>query len=260
MDRIEGRNPVFEALRAGRPIDAVYIAKGSSGRQIDRIIEEARKRGVELRFVPREEVESMALSEAPQGVVAVAEPWGYSELEDVFELAERKGEAPFVVILDRIQGPHNFGAILRSADAAGVHGVIIPKNRAVGITPVVAKASAGAVEYVKVVRVTNIVRTIGELKERGIWIAGASAGEGEYYYKTDLTGPIGLVVGSEGEGLGRLVAESCDFHICIPMAGNVQSLNVSVATGILLFDVLRQRMEKSERNTKAQGGIFDENK
>ena len=240
---IEGRNAVLEAFRSGKSIDRLFILDGCKDGPIQSIVREARKHDTIINFVPKERLNSMSSTGKHQGVIAQAAAYDYSEMEDIFALAEKKGEEPFVIILDNIEDPHNLGAIIRTANQCGAHGVIIPKRRAVGLTATVAKASAGAINYTPVVKVTNLVQTMEELKERGLWFVCADM-DGEVMYKQNLTGPIGLVIGNEGEGVGRLVKENCDFITKIPMMGDIDSLNASVAMGILAYEIVRQRMMK----------------
>ncbi|MBR6223645.1 MAG: 23S rRNA (guanosine(2251)-2'-O)-methyltransferase RlmB [Lachnospiraceae bacterium] len=240
---IEGRNAVMEAFRSGRVIDKLFVQKDARDGSMNSILREAKKRDVIIKYVEKTRLDEMSETGKHQGVIANAAAYEYSELEDIFALAEEKGEPPFVMILDEIEDPHNLGAIIRTANLAGAHGVIIPKNRAVGLTATVVKASAGALNYTPVVKVTNISKTIEELKERGLWFACAAM-DGEVMYDQNLTGPIGLVIGNEGNGVSRLVREKCDFQTAIPMKGDIDSLNASVAAGVLAFEVVRQRMSK----------------
>lgn len=238
---IEGRNAVIEALRAGTPVDRLFILDGCQDGPMSTIRREARKRDIPIKFVTKDRLDQMSPTGKHQGVIAYGASYEYAEVEDILKAARDKGEDPFVVLLDGIEDPHNLGAIIRSANQAGAHGVIIPKDRAVGLTATVAKASAGALAYTPVARVTNIGQCIESLKKEGIWFACADM-DGDSLYKTNLTGPIGLVIGSEGNGVGRLVKSKCDFNVSIPMKGDIDSLNASVAAGILLFEVVRQRM------------------
>lgn len=240
---IEGRNPVIEAIRAGKPIDKLYVQDGCNDGPVMTIKREAKKRDIFIKYVARERLDQLSETGKHQGVIAYAAAYEYSEIEDIFAKAEEKGEAPFVFILDNIEDPHNLGAIIRTANLAGAHGVIIPKNRAVGLTATVARTSAGALNYTPVVRVTNIAKTIEELKDKGLWFVCADM-DGEIMYKQNLTGPIGLVIGNEGEGVSRLVKEKCDYVASIPMSGDIDSLNASVATGVLAYEIVRQRMAK----------------
>ncbi|PKM93461.1 MAG: 23S rRNA (guanosine(2251)-2'-O)-methyltransferase RlmB [Firmicutes bacterium HGW-Firmicutes-1] len=238
---IEGRNAVVEALKADRSIDKLFIidSEQQSG-PIKTIVAEARKRGVVIRFETKEMMDKISNTNKHQGVIAYVAAYDYVEVEDILQIAKDKGEPPFVIILDSIEDPHNLGAILRTANIAGVHGVIIPKRRAVGLTATVSKTSAGAIEYTPVARVTNIVRTIEDLKKQGLWIACADM-DGQLMYKVDLKGPLAIVVGGEGAGVGKLVKEKCDLIAKVPMKGDIDSLNVSVATSILVYEALRQR-------------------
>lgn len=238
---VEGRNAVIEALRSGRAVDRLFMLDKSSDGPMQTIKSEAKKRGLKIEFVKRERLDQISVTGNHQGVIAYMAACEYSEMEDIFALAEKRGEDPFVFILDNIVDPHNLGAIIRTANLAGAHGVIIPKNRAVGLTAVVEKASAGALNHTPVVKVTNLVRTIEELKERGLWFVCADM-DGQVIYNLDLRGPIGLVIGSEGEGVGRLVKEKCDFVASIPMKGDIDSLNASVAAGVAAFEIVRQRL------------------
>ena len=243
MANIEGRNPIIEALRSDRAIDKLMISNTSKEGSIKKIIGMAKEKNIVIQYVDKHKLDEISTSHSHQGVIAVVSDYKYYELEDLLEIARERGEDPFFIILDEITDPHNLGTIIRTADAVGAHGVIIPKRRSVHITSVVAKASAGAVEYVPVCKVTNIVNTIKQLKKEGIWIAAADM-DGEVFYEQNLTGPIGLVIGSEGFGVSRLVKQNCDFVVKMPMIGNVSSLNASVAGGILLYEIFRQRMKK----------------
>ena len=241
-DLIAGRNAVIEALRAKKPIDKIFILDGCKDGPIRTIIREAKKTDAILKFVDKERLNHLT-SEQHQGVVAMAAAYEYAEIQDMFDKAEEKGEAPFFILLDGIEDPHNLGAIIRTANLAGAHGVIIPKNRAAGLTPTVAKTSAGAIHYTPVAKVTNLARTMEELKEKGMWFVCADM-DGEVMYDQNLTGSIGLVIGNEGTGVSRLVKEHCDFTASIPMKGDIDSLNASVAAGVLAFEIVRQRMEQ----------------
>lgn len=240
---IEGRNAVIEAFRSGKTIDKVFILDGCQDGPIKTVLREAKKADTIINFVAKERLDQISTTGKHQGVIAFAAAYEYAEIEDMFKLAEEKGEPPFLVLLDSIEDPHNLGAIIRTANQAGAHGVIIPKRRAVGLTATVAKTSAGALNYTPVAKVTNLAATIEELKEKGLWFVCASM-EGEVMYNLDLKGPIGLVIGSEGEGVSRLVKEKCDFVAKIPMYGNVDSLNASVAMGVLAYEIVRQRVAK----------------
>ena len=238
---IEGRNAVLEAFRSGRPIDKVFILDGCQDGPVRTIVREAKKHDTILNFVGKERLSQLSETGKHQGVIACAAAYEYADIEDMFKLAEKRGEDPFFILLDNIEDPHNLGAIIRTANLAGAHGVIIPKRRAVGLTAVVAKTPAGALNYTPVAKVTNLAKTMEELKERGMWFVCADMG-GESMYKLNLTGSIGLVIGSEGEGVGRLVKEKCDFIAAIPMKGEIDSLNASVAAGVLSYEIVRQRM------------------
>ena len=238
---IEGRNSVFEALSAGRPIDKIWISETVRPGGVKKLMDLAKERQVPVQFVKPQKINSVSQTEASQGVVAVCGAVAYAALEDLFRKAEEKNTPPFFIICDEITDPHNLGAIIRSANAAGADGVIIPKNRSAGLDAVTAKTSAGAVHYTPVVRVTNLSQTIDALKERGLWIAGADM-SGETLYESNMTGPIALVIGSEGKGVSRLIREKCDFMVKIPMLGKTESLNASVAAAIMMYEVVRQRM------------------
>jgi 23S rRNA (guanosine2251-2'-O)-methyltransferase len=239
-NKIEGRNPVIEAIRAGQPIDRLYIQDGLNDGPISTVKREAKKRDIYVKFVDKARLDKMSDTGMHQGVIAVAAAYEYSDMEDIFALAEERGESPFVYILDGIEDPHNLGAIIRTANLSGAHGVIIPKNRAVGLTATVAKTSAGALNYTPVVKVTNIARTIDELKDRGMWFVCADM-DGSLMYDLDLKGSIGLVIGNEGSGVSKLVREKCDMVASIPMKGQINSLNASVAAGVLAYEIVRQR-------------------
>lgn len=239
---IAGRNAVVEALRAKKPLDKIFILDGCQDGPIRTIVREAKKTDAILKFVDKDRLNHLT-EEHHQGVVAIAAAYEYAEVEDLFKKAEEKGEDPFFILLDGIEDPHNLGAIIRTANLAGAHGVIIPKHRAAGLTPTVAKTSAGAIHYTPVAKVTNLAKTMEELKERGMWFVCADM-DGEVMYRQNLTGPIGLVIGNEGLGVSRLVKEKCDFIASIPMKGDIDSLNASVAAGVLAFEIVRQRMEK----------------
>lgn len=241
--KIEGRNAVIEAFRSGKTIDRLFILDGCQDGPIQTIKREARKQDTIIKYVAKERLDQISETGGKhQGVIAVMAAYEYSEMEDIFKIAEEKGEAPFIFILDNIEDPHNLGAIIRTANLAGAHGVIIPKNRAVGLTATVARTSAGALNYTPVVKVTNIAQTIEELKKRGLWFVCADM-DGEVMYNLNLTGPIGLVIGNEGEGVGRLVKEKCDYVAAIPMKGDIDSLNASVAAGVLAYEIVRQRLK-----------------
>lgn len=237
---IEGRNAVIEAFRSGKTIDKLYILDGCQDGPVLTIKKEAGKRDVLVKYVAKERLDQLSATGKHQGVIAVAAAYEYASVEDILQKARERQEPPFLILLDNIEDPHNLGAIIRTANLAGAHGVIIPKNRAVGLTATVAKASAGALNYTPVAKVTNLARTIEELKKEGLWFVCADM-SGTVMYDLDLKGPIGLVIGSEGEGVGRLVKEKCDMVAAIPMKGDIDSLNASVATGVLAYEILRQR-------------------
>lgn len=239
---IEGRNAVIEAFRSGKPVDKLYVLDGCQDGPIRTIIREARKHDTIINFVTKERLDQLSETKKHQGVIAHALAYEYSTVEDMLALAEKRGEAPFLILLDNIEDPHNLGAIIRTANLAGAHGVIIPKRRAAGLTAVVAKTSAGALNYTPVAKVTNLAKTMEELKEKGLWFVCADMG-GETMYNLNLKGAIGLVIGNEGEGVGRLVKEKCDFIASIPMKGDIDSLNASVATGVLAYEIVRQRLQ-----------------
>lgn len=239
---IEGRNAVIEAFRAGRTIDKIFILDGCQDGPVLTIKREAVKHGSLIKYVTKERLDQMSETGKHQGVIAYAAAYEYAEVEDILQKARDKGEAPFLFLLDNIEDPHNLGAIIRTANLAGAHGVIIPKNRAVGLTATVAKASAGALNYTPVAKVTNLGQTIEELKKEGLWFVCADM-DGTRMYQLDLRGPIGLVIGNEGSGVGRLVKEKCDFIASIPMQGDIDSLNASVAAGVLAYEIVRQRLQ-----------------
>lgn len=238
---IEGRNAVMEAFRSGKTIDKLYVLDGCQDGPINSIKREARKQSCLVKYVEKERLDQMSETGKHQGVIAKAAAYEYAEVEDILEAARQKGEAPFIFLLDNIEDPHNLGAIIRTANLAGAHGVIIPKNRAVGLTATVARTSAGALNYTPVAKVTNLSKTIEELKKEGLWFVCADMG-GTSMYDLNLTGAIGLVIGNEGEGVGRLVKEKCDYVASIPMKGNIDSLNASVAAGVLAYEIVRQRL------------------
>jgi 23S rRNA (guanosine2251-2'-O)-methyltransferase len=239
-DFIGGRNPVIEALKSGRDINKIWIAEGSQKGSIQQIVGLAKESNVMVQYVPKKKIEQM-VSENHQGVVASVAAYQYAEIDDLFHRAEQKGEDPFILILDELEDPHNLGSIMRTADAAGVHGIIIPKRRAVGLTSTVAKASTGAIEHIPVARVTNLSRAVDELKERGVWVAGTDAQGKQDFRQLDGTLPIGLIIGSEGKGMSRILRDKCDFLVQLPMIGHVTSLNASVAASILMYEVYRKR-------------------
>ena len=240
---IEGRNAVLEAFRSGKPIDKVFVLDGCQDGPVRTIVREAKKHGALLSFVSKDRLNQLSQTGKHQGVIAYAAAYDYSEVDDMLALAEERGEAPFLLLLDGIEDPHNLGAIIRTANIAGAHGVIIPKRRAAGLTATVAKTSAGALNYTPVAKVTNLAKTIEELKEKGMWFVCADM-DGDLMYDLNLTGPIGVVIGSEGQGVSRLVKEKCDYIAGIPMKGEITSLNASVAGGVLAFEIVRQRLGK----------------
>lgn len=240
---IEGRNAVIEAYRSGKPIDKLFILDGCQDGPMMTIKREAKKHDTLVKYVTKERLDQLSETGKHQGVIAYAAAYEYAEVDDILEAAKKKGEPPFIFLLDNIEDPHNLGAIIRTANLAGAHGVIIPKHRAVGLTATVAKTSAGALNYTPVAKVANLGQTIDELKEKGIWFVCADM-DGEVMYRQNLTGPIGLVIGNEGNGVSRLVKEKCDFTTAIPMKGDIDSLNASVAAGVLAFEIVRQRLSK----------------
>ena len=245
-EQIEGRNAVLEAFRSGKCVDKLFILDGCQDGPVRTIAREARKTDTIINYVTKERLDQLSETRAHQGVIAQVAAYEYSTVDEILARAEEKGEPPFLVLLDNVEDPHNLGAIIRTANLAGAHGVIIPKRRAVGLTSTVAKTSAGAINYTPVAKVTNIAKTIEELKEKGIWFVCADMG-GETMYDLDLTGPMGLVIGNEGEGVSRLVRKACDFTASIPMKGDIDSLNASVAAGVLAYEIVRQRLVKSSK-------------
>ena len=240
-NKIEGRNAVLEAFRSGKPVDKLFVLDGCQDGPVRTIIREARKHDTIIQFVEKERLHQLSETGRHQGVIAYTASYEYAEVEDMLALAKERGEDPFLVLLDGIEDPHNLGAIIRTVNLAGAHGVIIPKRRAVGLTATVAKTSAGALNYTPVAKVTNLVKTMEELKKEGLWFVCADMG-GEKMYDLNLKGPIGLVIGNEGEGVSRLVKETCDYVASIPMHGDIDSLNASVAAGVLAYEIVRQRM------------------
>ncbi len=239
--KIEGRNPVLEAFRSGKTIDKLFVQDGCQDGPIRTILREARKQDTIVRFVTKERLDQLSETRRHQGVIAIAAAYTYATVEDILEKAAQKGEDPFIFILDGIEDPHNLGAMIRTANLCGAHGVIIPKHRAVGLTGVVARTSAGAINYTPVAKVANLGQTVEQLKKAGLWFVCADM-DGEVMYRLNLKGPIGLIIGSEGEGVGRLLKEKCDFTAAIPMKGDIDSLNASVAAGVLAYEIVRQRM------------------
>ena len=239
-NKIEGRNAVLEALRAGKPIDKLYVLDGCPDGPVRTIIREAKKGDTIINYVKKERLDQLSETGHHQGVIAMAASYEYETVEDILEKAKEPGEAPFIFVLDNIEDPHNLGAMIRTANLAGAHGVIIPKRRAVGLTSTVARTSAGAINYTPVAKVTNLKQTMEQLKKEGMWFVCADM-DGTPYYQMDLKGPMGLVIGNEGEGVSRLIKETCDFVASIPMKGDIDSLNASVAAGVLAFEIARQR-------------------
>ena len=239
---IEGRNAVIEAFRSGKTVDKLYILDGCQDGPVMTIKREAKKHDTLVKYVTKERLDQMSQTGKHQGVIAVIAAYDYAEVDDILQKARDKGEAPFIFLLDNIEDPHNLGAIIRTANLAGAHGVIIPKNRAVGLTATVARTSAGALNYTPVAKVTNLAKTIEELKKEGMWFVCADMG-GTSMYQLDLKGPMGLVIGNEGDGVSRLVREKCDFIASIPMKGDIDSLNASVAAGVLAYEIVRQRLQ-----------------
>ena len=239
---IEGRNAIIEAFRAGRSVDKLFIQEHTKEGSMNTLLREAKKTNTLIKYVPKERLDQISETGHHQGAVAFVAAYNYAEIDDMFALAQERGESPFIIILDEIEDPHNLGAIIRTANLAGAHGVIVPKNRACGLTATVVKASAGAINYTPIAKVTNISQTIESLKDKGMWFVCADM-DGETMYDIDLTGSIGLVVGNEGKGVSRLVKEKCDFIASIPMKGDIDSLNASVATGVLAYEIVRQRIK-----------------
>ena len=240
-NKIEGRNAVLEALRAGKPIDKLYVLDGCPDGPVRTIIREAKKGDTIINYVKKERLDQLSETGHHQGVIAMAASYEYATVEDILEKAKEKGEAPFIFVLDNIEDPHNLGAMIRTANLAGAHGVIIPKRRAVGLTSTVARTSAGAINYTPVAKVTNLKQTMEQLKKEGMWFVCADM-DGTPYYQMDLKGPMGLVIGNEGEGVSRLIKETCDFVASIPMKGDIDSLNASVAAGELAYEIVSQRL------------------
>lgn len=244
QDQVEGRNAVLELIESGKDINKIYIEKGEKQGSINKILNEANKRKILITEIDKQKFRQMAQTPNAQGVIAIVPPFDYCDVYDIIALAKQRQEDPFILILDGIEDPHNLGSIIRTAETAGVHGIIIPKRRAASVNSTVAKVSAGAVEYMKIARVNNIVETINTLKKEGIWICGTDMQGKEYYYQQDLTGPLAIVIGSEGAGMSRLVKENCDFLTKIPMQGKITSLNASVSAGIVIYESRVQRMKK----------------
>lgn len=240
-DKVEGRNSVFELLNSNRDINKIYIQKGERHGAINKIISLAKEKHIVISEIEKNKLDQMSQTKNHQGIIAVVPPFNYCEVEDILELAKSKQEAPFIIILDGIEDPHNLGSIIRTAETAGVHGIIIPKRRAIAVNATVSKTSAGAVEHMKIARVSNLVQTIDYLKENGVWICGTDMDTNTYYYNQDLKGALAIVIGSEGFGMSRLVKEKCDFLVKIPMKGKVTSLNASVSAGIVIYEAVRQK-------------------
>ena len=239
-NQLEGRNAILEALKSGRDIEKLFVLKGNVEGTIKRIIAQAAQKGIVIQEVSRQKLDELSQTKNHQGVIALASAHYYAEIEDILENARQKGEDPFIILLDGITDPHNLGALIRSAECAGAHGVIIPKRRSVGLNATVGKTSAGAIEYMPVARVTNLVKTMEQLKKQGLWFACADM-KGLDYFDTDLKGPLGIIIGSEGDGVSRLVKENCDFTVSVPMYGKIDSLNASVAGALFMYEVVRQR-------------------
>ena len=241
-EQIEGRNAVLEAFRSGKCVDKLFILDGCQDGPVRTIAREARKTDTIINYVTKERLDQLSETHAHQGVIAQVAAYDYSTVDEILAKAEAKGEAPFLILLDNVEDPHNLGAIIRTANLAGAHGVIIPKRRAVGLTATVARTSAGALNYTPVAKVTNLVKTMEDLKKKGLWFVCADM-DGDVMYDVNMKGPIGLVIGNEGEGVGRLVKDTCDFTARIPMKGDIDSLNASVAAGVLAYEIVRQRMQ-----------------
>ena len=246
-DQIEGRNSVLELLESGKDINKIYVTRGERHGSINKILAIAKERKIIVVEKDKRQMDEMAQEESYQGVIAIVPPFEYVEIEEILNTAKEKNEEPFVLILDGIEDPHNLGSIIRTAETAGVHGIIIPKRRAASVNSTVNKASAGAVEHMKIARVTNISDSIEELKQAGLWICGTDICAEKYYYNQDLTGPLGIVIGNEGKGISEKVKKNCDFNVKIPMKGKVTSLNASVSTGIIVYEAVKQRIARSEK-------------
>ena len=246
-DQVEGRNSVLELLESGKDINKIFVAKGERHGSINKIIAIAKEKGIIIVEKDKRQMDEMAQNENYQGVIAIVPPFEYCEIEDILDVAREKNEDPFVLILDGIEDPHNLGSIIRTAETAGVHGIIIPKRRAVGVNSTVNKVSAGAVEHMKIARVTNISDSIDKLKDAGLWICGTDINTEKYHYNQDLTGPLGIVIGNEGSGISDKVKKNCDFLVKIPMKGKVTSLNASVSAGIVIYESVKQRLIKEEK-------------
>ena len=247
---IEGRNAVIEAFRAGKTVDKLFVLEHCKEGSMNTVLREAKKHDTIINYVKKERLDQMSETGKHQGVIAYIAAFEYATVDDILKKAEDKGEPPFVVILDDIEDPHNLGSIIRTAETAGVHGIIIPKRRAVSVNSTVNKASAGAVEHMKIARVTNITDAIDELKRVGLWICGTDINAEKYYYNQDLTGPLGIVIGNEGKGISEKVKKNCDFNVKIPMKGKITSLNASVSTGIIVYESVKQRIAQSAKMSK----------
>ena len=243
-DQIEGRNSVLELLESGKDVNKIFVTRGEKHGSINKILGIAKERKIIVVEKDKKQMDEMAQEENYQGVIAIVPPFEYVEISDILDVAKERNEDPFVIVLDGIEDPHNLGSIIRTAETAGVHGVIIPKRRAVSVNSTVNKASAGAVEHMKIARVTNISDAIEELKQAGLWVCGTAVDTNKYYYNQDLTGPLAIVIGNEGKGIGEKVKKNCDFLVKIPMKGKVQSLNASVSTGIVVYEAVKQRIRK----------------
>ena len=241
-DQIEGRNSVLELLESGKDINKIFVTKGEKHGSINKIIAIAKERKIVIVEKDKRQMEQMAQNQNYQGVIAVVPPFEYCEIEDILNVAKEKEEEPFILILDGIEDPHNLGSIIRTAETAGIHGIVIPKRRAASVNSTVNKVSAGAAQYMKIARVTNITDTIERLKKEGLWICGTDINTDKYYYNQDMTGPLGIVIGNEGSGISEKVKKNCDFLVKIPMKGKVTSLNASVSTGIVVYEAVKQRM------------------
>ena len=244
-DQVEGRNAVIELLESGKDINKIFVARGEKHGSINKIIAKAKEKKIIIVEKDKRQMQKIAKTDNYQGVIAIVPPFEYCEIQDIIEEANNKNEDPFVLILDGIEDPHNLGSIIRTAETAGVHGIIIPKRRAASVNSTVSKVSAGAVEYMKIARVTNITDAINELKKLGLWICGTDINTEKYYYNQDLTGPLGIVIGNEGQGISEKVKKNCDFLVKIPMKGKITSLNASVSTGIIVYEAVKQRIKKS---------------
>ena len=243
-DQIEGRNSVLELLESGKDVNKIFVTRGEKHGSINKILGIAKERKIIVVEKDKKQMDEMAQEENYQGVIAIVPPFEYVEISDILQVAKERNEDPFVIVLDGIEDPHNLGSIIRTAETAGVHGVIIPKRRAASVNSTVNKASAGAVEHMKIARVTNISDAIEELKQAGLWVCGTAVDTNKYYYNQDLTGPLAIVIGNEGKGIGEKVKKNCDFLVKIPMKGKVQSLNASVSTGIVVYEAVKQRIRK----------------